>query len=398
MDRRQFLLTGACSLASAPLMTPVALADAPWDNRLVVIILRGAMDGLDVFRPVGDPDFAGLRPNLNDGQGIGLDDFWQMHPALRPLLPLWQKGELGVVPATSTPYRDKRSHFDGQDLLEAGGAALDGQINDGWLNRLVQTVPGASANTAFAIGREPMAILAGEAAVARWSPDARLSLTPAAEGLLERVFHDDPLFREASAQAIALASQMETMAEIAADTESRMQADPMMAQAGQGAHVALARFAATQLRGATRIASFSLTGWDTHRNQRGGISRALGQLSDTILTLRAGLGPEWDKTAVLCLTEFGRTVRENGNKGTDHGTGGAMIFAGGAMRGGQFAGEWPGLAEVDLYDRRDLMPLTDVRAHAGWVMRGLFGLDRGLVERTVFPGLDLGSDLGLLRS
>jgi uncharacterized protein (DUF1501 family) len=119
-------------------------------------------------------------------------------------------------------------------------------------------------------------------------------------------------------------------------------------------------------------------------------------LSDTILTLRTGLGDDWGKTAVLCLTEFGRTARQNGTRGTDHGTGGAMIYAGGAMRGGQFAGQWPGLAEAALYDRRDIMPTADVRSLAAWVMRGMFGLDRSTLEGVVFPGLELGDDPGVL--
>lgn len=397
MDRRAFLATIGCTLAASPFLTPIALASAPFENRLVVIILRGAMDGIDAFRPLGDADFAALRPDLNDGQALDLNGFWALHPALEPLRPLWISGELGVVPAVSTPYRDKRSHFDGQDILEAGGQALDGTINDGWLNRLLQTIPGAQSQTAYAIGREQMQILSGPFAAARWSPEARLNISPQAERLLELVLHEDPLFREASVQAINIAGQVAlTRAEDAAATEN-MAANPMMESvAATGQHIQLAQFAAARLRGDTRIASFSINGWDTHLNQQGGITRALGQLSDTILTLRAGLGADWGKTSVLCLTEFGRTARQNGTKGTDHGTGGAMIYAGGAMRGGQFAGRWPGLAEAALYDRRDIMPTADVRAMAAWVMRGMYGIDQGTLERVVFPGLDLGDDPGIL--
>ena len=396
MERRSFLAQGACCLAASPLLTPVALASAPWDKRLVVIILRGAMDGLDAFRPLGDINYAPLRPDLNDGQAIDIDGFWGVHPTLLPLLPLYDAGELGVVPAVSTPYRDKRSHFDGQDLLEAGGTRLDGSVNDGWLNRLLQTVPGVSADFAYAIGSEPMPILTGPARAARWSPEAFLNISPAAQQLLEIVYHDDPLFRDAATQAIAIAAEIEGSADADAEMADMMAADPMMAAAGNGTHVKTASFAAARLRADTRIASFSINGWDTHQNQAAGIRRALGQLSDTILTLRAGLGPVWDQTAVLCLTEFGRTARQNGTRGTDHGTGGAMLFAGGAMRGGRFVGRWPGLAEADLYDRRDLMPTADVRAMAGWVMHGMTGLDRTTIESTIFPGLDLGDDPGLL--
>ena len=124
------------------------------------------------------------------------------------------------------------------------------------------------------------------------------------------------------------------------------------------------------------------------------MNRPLGQLADTILALKQGLGPIWQQTAVLCLTEFGRTARENGSGGTDHGTGGAMLYAGGALRGGQVAGDWPGLD--DLYTDRDLLPTRDVRAHAAWVMQGLYGVPQSALEGLVFPGLDMGGDPGLL--
>ena len=152
-----------------------------------------------------------------------------------------------------------------------------------------------------------------------------------------------------------------------------MQADSQAARRGQG-HLRIAEFAAERLRGDSRIASFSLNGWDTHDNQQTSLARALGTLAETILALQTGLGPLWDRTTVVTMTEFGRTARVNGTNGTDHGTGGAMILAGGAVRGGRVIADWPGLDEAALYDRRDLMPTRDVRAHAAWVMRGLFGL------------------------
>ncbi len=399
MDRRRFLtgLALGCSAAASPLMTPVTFAAAPWDNRLVVIILRGGMDGLDVIRPLGDPNFAALRPDLSEGSlplGTG---FFGAHPDLAALAPLWSAGELSFVHAVSTPYRDKRSHFDGQDILEAGIAGLDEGLRDGWLNRLLQVAPGVTAETAYAVGQERMLILTGAAAAGSWSPRTRLRLTPQAERLLALVHHDDPLFREASARAIAIAAETSDP-EAREATREMLEGNEMMEGVGLGgSHVQLAEFAASRLRGESRIASFSLNGWDTHNNQSAGLGQALSRLSDTILTLRAGVGPEvWGKTAVVCMTEFGRTARQNGTRGTDHGTGGAMILAGGAVRGGQVHGDWPGLAEADLYARRDLMPTRDVRAHAGWLMRGLFGTAAADIERAVFPGVELGTDPGLL--
>lgn len=394
MDRRGFLFGGAalgCSLAASPFMTPVALASGPWDNRLVIIVLRGAMDGLDAVRPLGDPDYAALRPTLNDGKALALSDFWGLHPGLSDLMPLWQAGQMGVMHAVSTPYRDGRSHFDGQDILEAGSLQINGGAG-GWLNRMMSVVPGMTAETAYALGQENMAILQGPAPHLRWAPEAKFDLSPQMRRLLELTLHDDAMFRDAALQAVSIADSLATEA-MAAEGDDL---DMMMAPAKPGSEANLAQFAAARLREDTRIASFSVNGWDTHQAQANSLPKTLQRLSQTILTLRDGLGPVWDKTAVLCMTEFGRTARENGTRGTDHGTGGAMIYAGGALRGGQVVGRWPGLAEADLFERRDLMPTGDVRAAAGWVMQDLFGLTATQVQQIVFPGLDLGNAPGFL--
>jgi len=367
-----------CSAAAFPLMSEVSFASAPWDGRLVVILLRGAMDGLDVVRPTGDPDFAALRP---DGFGPGatdLDGFFSLNDGLSDLLPLWRDGELAFAHAVSTPYRDGRSHFDGQNLLETGLNA-EGRVSgrhDGWLNRLLQVTPGVQSETGFAIGQDAPLILFGDAPVANWSPRTRFTLGETAQHLLTQVYRDDPLFRDAAAEAFELARSIEDT-----DPEDRP-------QSGRPEH-RVAQFAASRLRGDTRIASFSLNGWDTHQNQERSMQRLLGRLADTILTLKQGLGETWSQTTVLAMTEFGRTVHVNGSAGTDHGTGSAMLMAGGAVRGGHVYGRWPGLSEADLYDRRDLMPTNDVRAYAGSVMQAMFELDRDVIERVVFPGVSI---------
>ncbi|MEM6305386.1 MAG: DUF1501 domain-containing protein [Pseudomonadota bacterium] len=383
LKRRDFLLhSGAlgCSLAASPLITPVAMASAPWETRLVVIILRGGMDGLDVVRPLGDPAFAALRPGITVGApALDLDGYFALHPGLSGLMPLWQRQELGFVHAVSTPYRDKRSHFDGQDMLEAGTQSLSGGVRDGWLNRLLQQVPGVEAETAYAIGYNDLKVLEGPAPVANWSPDAKVRISPQAQRLAELVMEEDAALHAAFGEALTLAAQS---AEEGNGNTSRQQ---------------VARFAAKRLRAEARIAAFSLGGWDTHRGQANQMNRVLGRLQETILTLKREMGaPVWGKTAVVAMTEFGRTARENGTRGTDHGTGGLMIMAGGAIRGGRVYGTWPGLAESALFDRRDLMPTSDVRAPAGWILRGLTGLDRAVLEDHVFPGLDLGADPGVM--
>lgn len=404
LNRRHFLLRASalgCSLAASPLITPVTLASAPGENRLVVIILRGAMDGLDVVRPIGDPLLRQYRPGLGmarDMSATQLNSMFALHPAMSPLMPLWAKGELAFAHAVSTPYRDKRSHFDGQDLLEAGtGMDVSGPAaKDGWLNRMLQIMPGAGSQTAFAIGRSDMKLTAGRAPVSSWSPDGRIDMSPQARLLLEEVYHDDPLFRDTSLEAIAIAESLG----LASDDSFGMSSKDLRAAlkaAGQAGDAAvLADFAARRLREEARIAAFSIGGWDTHNKQTRGIGRALDGLQSAILTLKDGLGPAWERTAVVAVTEFGRTARENGTRGTDHGTGGAMVMAGGAIKGGQVFGDWPGLDEAALYARRDLMPTSDVRSYIAWLMRGMYGLDARALEQTVFPGLSLGQDPGIL--
>ena len=392
LSRRHFLRTGAalgCSAAAAPLMTRVTFAAVPGDNRLVVIILRGAMDGLDVVRPVGDPAFAALRGADLAGTkpGPDLDGFFALHPALAELMPMWRTGTLGFAHAVATPYRNKRSHFDGQDILEAGSGhdVPDNQMRDGWLNRLIGALPGTTSETAYAIGLDQLKVISGTAPVRQWSPDARVDLDAQSRRLLERLYEGDPLFHAAGNTAFDLADHV-TGDDMSGAGKKR---GPTPAR--------LAAYAADRLREETRIAAFSINGWDTHRNQRAVLGDQLEALAATLTTLETGLGPGiWAKTTVLAMTEFGRTVRANGTGGTDHGTGGAMLLAGGTVRGGRVFGDWPGLDESALYEGRDLLPTRDVRAFAAWAMRGLYGIDQGLLESTVFPGLDMGDNPGVL--
>lgn len=404
MDRRQFLRSmtlAGCSAAAHPLLTSVTMAEGAGlgENRLIVVILRGAMDGLDVVQPVGDRDFPGLRPGL-PASSLMLTGPFALHPGLGGLQGLWRAGQLGFVHATSTPYRDKRSHFDGQSLLEAG-TGMDmpiGVQRDGWLNRMLQTMPGLSSDTAYAMGREAMPLLAGKGPSRNWTPEVNLVLSSQSRQLLDHIYHDDDLFREAGAEAMDLSIELSgrPALEPRADRAAKRPFAPGDDRAWPDIDT-LVDFAAGRLNKATRIAAFSLGGWDTHRGQAGAILRPLSQLQRIILRTKARLGAQiWDKTTLLTMTEFGRTARQNGSNGTDHGTGGLMVLAGGALRGGSVLGDWPGLSEAALYDRRDLMPTSDVRAWAAWSMRGLFGMDKTLLENVVFPGLDIGPDPKLI--
>lgn len=389
---------GACSPDAHPSNRPVTTAGAPGENRLVVIILRGGMDGLSVVQPWGDPAFAGWRPGME--RGCDLDGFFALHPQMSALLPLWQAGELGFVHAVSTPYRDRRSHFDGQDLLEAGTVALaNGSARDGWLNRLVQTWPGANAQTAFGIGRSALPLLDGAAPVSRWAPKADMILSAQALHLTRQLAGPHPLFDRALSGALNLMSgRPETLAGVdeAALAEALQAALASQIQGGRDVS-SVASYAAERLKEDTRIAALSINGWDTHANIGKTLRGPMQELVRTILTLKQALGALWEQTTIVAITEFGRTAALNGTRGTDHGTGGAMVLAGGALRGGQVWADWPGLQEADLYDRRDLRPTRDLRAYLAWLLHDLFGTDRHALETAVFPGLDMGERTGLLR-
>ena len=256
LSRRSFLTRSAiigCSAAASPLFSPVTFAAAPWDTRLVVIILRGGMDALDVVLPYGDPDYAPSRGMLAHNTITGstdLDGFFALTGGLAPLLPLWSRGDLGFVHAVSTPYRNKRSHFDGQDLLESGTATL-GQSRDGWLNRMLGQIPGTQATTAYAIGDGRLQVLSGPAPYSNWSPDARLTLSPQAIRLTEMVMEDDPAFHAAFSQALALSA--EEGAEQAAMGGTGLASDDAAQMttprpAKGPAHLKIAKFAAERLR------------------------------------------------------------------------------------------------------------------------------------------------------
>lgn len=394
LDRRQFLniaMGAACSAAAMPAVTPMSFASVPGERRLVVIVLRGAMDGLDVIQPYGDPLLRKLRPTLSTGpQGgaLDLDGFYALHPALAPLLPMWKAGELGFAQAVSTPYRDKRSHFDGQDILEAG-AGDDPAVarpDGGWLNRMLPLIPGAVFETAFAVGTDELPILRGAAPVARWAPETQLSLSPQAQSLLRVLYEPDMPFHSAAEDAIRISAEASAAGVGASMAKAR----------NTGAAESVASFAALRLNGATRIAAFSLMGWDTHHNQAKGLPRALENLAAALNVLKRDLAANWANTVVLAMTEFGRTARENGTGGTDHGTGGLLVMAGGAVRGGRVHGDWPGLAEANLYAGRDLMPMADVRAYAGAAIAGQFGLSLNAIQGVVFPGLQMDRPPGIL--
>lgn len=385
LSRRGFLAS-ACCLAAAPIFTPVTFAAMPGDNRFVTIVLRGAMDGLALVQPYGEAGFSALRPTLAltpDAGLLDLDGHFGLHPAAADLLQLWKSREVAFVQAVSTPYRDQRSHFDGQDMLESGGEHVQ-EEKTGWLNRALAVIPRSDARKAIDINTSTELILSGPSNVDVWASDSDLGPAKDEMQFLKRLYAGDPAFAKAMEEA------------------TRANAASMMTEPDgpKGEKIAdIAALAGKMLKGDYRIASFSITGWDTHVAQVGQFKRPAQDLAQAITTLKATLGPDiWAKTVVLAMTEFGRTVRENGSGGTDHGTGGCAVLAGGGINGGRILGRWPGLAEQQLLDARDLSPTADVRELAAAMLYRQFDVTADDLTAKIFPGLSFDKGSQFLRA
>lgn len=376
LSRRSFLASACCAAAS-PLLTPVTFAAAPGDKRFVTIVLRGALDSLFLLQPYGDALLKQYRPELalDPASGlIDLDGQFGLHGEAADLLPLWKSGDLAFINAVSTPYRDQRSHFDGQDILESGGSSAADE-NTGWLNRALASIPRSESRKAIDVNTSAELILSGPNPVDTWSTQSDLAMEPDELTFFQRLYGNDPVFSRAFAEAMNTDK----------DSDSIFGAGRRSADAS-----GIARLTAGMLKGDYRLASFSIGGWDTHIGQANIFRKPLRALVAALTTLKAELGPDvWSKTAVLAMTEFGRTVHENGSKGTDHGTGGLAIVCGGAIRGGRVYGEWPGLKENQLFEGRDLMPTTDVREVAAALLHSQFDIANGALTSQIFPGLSL---------
>jgi uncharacterized protein (DUF1501 family) len=374
------------------------------DPRLLVIVLRGALDGLAAVAPAGDPDWIALRGDnalRGDGQapGLRLDDFFVLNPAMTNLHRLYQAGEAGIVHAVATPYRE-RSHFDGQDVLESGLAA-PGAADTGWLNRaLAATAPGgridpagraggieAGERKAFAIGPMTPLVARGPAPVLAWTPPR---LQPATDDTLMRLLE---LYRHTDA---AMARALEERIGLAAIARAGgMETGPGPARPAGAAQVraffaesagSAARFMSRP--DGPRVGAIAFDGWDTHANEgaaNGRLAALLGALDSAIAAVETGMGPAWRDTVVAVATEFGRTARINGSAGTDHGTGTIALLAGGAVKGGRVIADWPGLKEADLHEKRDLRPTTDLRAVMKGVLRDHLRVPDPALAASVFP-------------
>ena len=366
-DRRNFLIGGGAVL-SAAFAPRLAYARAATDRRFVFIIQRGAADGLAMLMPTGDPGFAPLRGAWAEDASAArrLDGMFALHPALSGMAGLYDAGQALFAHAVASPYRD-RSHFDGPNVLETGGAAAY-TVKDGWLNRLLTLLPRDDARAIAVAATVPLALRGGRE-VASYAPSA---LPDASGDLMARVtqlYAEDPQLHALWAKAL----------------QTRQLAQEAGGDAGRDA-AATGALAARLLAPAdgARIAMIETGGWDTHAGQRGRLNTQLKALDAMVGALKTGLGPAWDRTLVLVATEFGRTARINGTGGTDHGTATATMLLGGTVLGKRVVADWPGLSK--LYEDRDLTPTTDLDALIAGAVAGHFGIDPARTMATLFPG------------
>jgi uncharacterized protein (DUF1501 family) len=383
-SRRGLLLRGASFAAWAYLPKFARAADGR-DPRLIVVILRGALDGLATVAPVGDPDYAGLHGSIaltpeGPHAAVMLDSFFALHPSMPQFARMYKDKQAAIVHAVSTPYRD-RSHFDGQDVLESGFAG-PGRVQSGWLNRALEALPkGDRVMSGLAVGPTTPLVLRGAAPTVGWAPVALPQADDdTAMRLVELYSHRDPALGTALSQGLQL--------------EKAALGDDMKPKPGAGGPAAAMRQVA---RGAAklmaaddgpRIAALAFDGWDTHANEGGPIGRLallLSGLDGALAEFQSGLGERWRDTAIVVATEFGRTARINGTEGTDHGTGTIALLAGGAIKGGRVISDWPTLKPASLYEGRDLAPTTDLRAVIKGLLADHLGINERALAQTVFP-------------
>jgi uncharacterized protein (DUF1501 family) len=390
LSRRHALLglTAAFTLGR----TSMALAATQTDHRFVVVLLRGALDGLSAVQPYGDPALPGLRGKLalpgpgTPGGLLDLGGMYGLHPALANTHAMYAAGDALLVHAVAGHYRS-RSHFEAQDFLESGA---DQRLNSGWLNRAVATMPALPGHDlALSVSLSAPLLLRGMASVQTWAPDHFAQPTPDLyQRLLTLTAHDGligPAMEEGIKQrgvdagalsGIAAESVHDHSFELLAGAGGRLLAQP----AGP------------------RIAVLELGGWDTHAAQTPRLAAALAQFDAGLAALKTGLGDSWNRSVVLAVTEFGRTAHVNGTGGTDHGTGGVAFLLGGAVAGGRVRADWPGLGPSQLFEHRDLAPTADLRSVIKGVLRDHLQVDPANFERILPGSVDAQPMRGLIRT
>ena len=390
--RRRSVLAALLAAGTLPPWSALSLAASgnTTGNRLVLVILRGGMDGLFVAPAVGDPDFAAARGPLGQfaTPALALDASFALHPQLAQLHAMFGRGELAVVHAVGLPYRE-RSHFDAQQLLESGGARPY-ELSTGWLGRAL----GQGGAKSIALSTTVPLLLRGPGVVDTWAPSALPEPSVDLVARLERLYEGDP----ALATALARAKALHFGSTLPADMSDGM-------NRRNGNFTALAQRAVEFLAqpNGPQAAVLELGGWDSHADQanpNAALVNNLRQLDAGLAALRDGLSQSnsWKRTVVVVSSEFGREVAINGTQGTDHGTGGAAFVLGGAVRGGRVIADWPGLAKKDRFEGRDLKTTTDLRSVFKGVLADHLQVSHRSLNNEVFPGSEAVKGLALLRA
>ena len=404
LSRRSFLKsTGLGFLAlGLPPSFLVRAAEAQQTGKrkvMVVVFQRGAMDGLNAVIPFKDPAYYTLRPSIaipepasGEGQVIDLDGFYGLHPALAPLKTLYDKGHLAIVHAAGSPD-NTRSHFDAQDYMEIGTPGIK-NTPDGWLNRyLAQENNRESPFRGVALTAQLPRILAGRApALTVSSIDEFRLRNESMTGALQKLYANtaDTLFRSGGENLFAAMAQLRQVGSRIPPSAERYPTGRFGASLAQIVRLIKADVG-------LEIAFTEIQGWDTHVNQggaKGQMANRLKDLAEGLATFYRDLGDRSEDVVLITMSEFGRTARENGNRGTDHGHANVMFALGGPVRGGKVYGRWPGLASEVLYEGRDLDLTTDFRMVCGEVISRHLG-KRDLAK--IFPGFRATSaPLGLI--
>jgi uncharacterized protein (DUF1501 family) len=362
------------------------------NKRLVVIFQRGAADGLNIVIPHGERAYYNMRPSIAIPQGdvIDLDGFFGLHPSMRSLKPIWSQGHLAIVHAAGSPD-PTRSHFDAQDYMESGTPGVK-STEDGWLNRaLRRSGPDQKPFEAIALGTSLPRILSG--------PEPAVAISNVNDfGVGGRNLAAQPLANtfeamyDSSVDAVLHGTGQETFEAV----KMLKSADPGKYRPVPGANYPRGRFGnalqqTAQLIKANlgvQVAFTDISGWDHHVNEgstQGQLANVLREFSDSLSAFYIDLGDLAEDTVVVTMSEFGRTARENGNRGTDHGHANVMLVMGGPVRGGKVYGKWPGLEPEQLHESRDLALTTDFRRVVGEAVNRHLGNNH---LGDVFPGFD----------
>lgn len=351
MKRRNFIKSMAASLVlfQAPSFAASILSSAKnsptnsSNKKIVWIVLRGAMDSLHTLVPTFDAELAQLRPKLLSSiqdDLLMLDGGYGLHPSLKNMHQWYKNKELLPIAAVSSGYQS-RSHFSGQDFLESGLANID--HDSGWLGRVLNI----KHKKALAIANSIPISLRGSSAANTWYPSQLKEAEDDVYQSLMKMYQEDELLSNRLMSGL----EINEMAGAANKSIKR-----------KGKFIQLSKACAGLMKGDNGVdcAMLELGGWDTHNNQAVRLSKQLEELDQGLEQLKTGLQEQWQDTVVIIATEFGRTAKENGTAGTDHGTASAMFLAGGAINGGKVLGDWPGLSNDKLFEQRDLMPTTSI--------------------------------------